>query len=257
MVNAIVFDCDGVLADTERYGHLPAFNQMFEELGIPAHWSEAEYGERLKIGGGKERLASLFTPEFIRTTGLPEDPAARAAVVAAWHARKTEIYGEMVRSGAVAARPGIARIIREALDAGWRLAVASTSAEASVRAILEQVAGADASRFEAVLAGDIVPRKKPAPDIYCLAINRLAISPARILVVEDSGNGVDAAAAAGLTSIATINDYTVDDDVSAAALVVDSLGDPGGPVTTVIADRRGSSVGQYAVLEDLERCLPT
>src|SRR5665213_684988 len=91
-MSALVFDCDGVLADTERYGHLPAFNQMFAEFGLPVHWSEDEYAIKLLIGGGKERLASLLTPDFVAEAGLPADQAGQAQAVAAWHRRKTEIY---------------------------------------------------------------------------------------------------------------------------------------------------------------------
>src|SRR5215831_15304167 len=129
----LVFDCDGTLADTERHGHLPAFNQAFAEFGLPVRWSEQEYGLKLRIGGGKERMASLLTPEFIAAAGLPVDPAGQAAAVAAWHRPKTEIYTGMVAEGRLPARPGIARVVEEAVAAGWSLAVASTSAEVSVR----------------------------------------------------------------------------------------------------------------------------
>ena len=127
-MRALIFDCDGVLADTERFGHLPAFNQTFAEFGLPVRWSEEEYGRRLKIGGGKERMASLLTPDLVEEAGLPRDPDDQRALVAQWHARKTAIYTAMVAAGDLPARPGIARIIGEALDAGWMLAVASTSA---------------------------------------------------------------------------------------------------------------------------------
>ncbi len=140
-MSALIFDCDGVLADTERDGHLPAFNRTFAEFGLPVRWSEEEYAEKLRIGGGKERMASLLTPAFVREAGLPEDADGQRAAIAEWHARKTAIYTEMVAGGALPARPGVTRLIGEALDAGWTLAVASTSAEPSVRAVLEHVAG--------------------------------------------------------------------------------------------------------------------
>ena len=140
-MNAIVFDCDGVLADTERYGHLPVFNQTFQELGFPLHWSEEEYGRKLQIAGGKERMASELTTEFVRANALPADREAQAALVANWHKHKTQIYTDMVAAGRLPPRPGVARIINEAQDAGWKLAVASTSAEPSVRAILEHAVG--------------------------------------------------------------------------------------------------------------------
>ncbi|MFD0591979.1 HAD-IA family hydrolase [Catellatospora coxensis] len=186
MVTALIFDCDGVLADTERYGHLPAFNQTFAEFGLPVRWDEQEYGRRLAIGGGKERMASLLTPEFVAAAGLPADPAGQAEAVAAWHRRKTAIYTAMVAAGDLPPRPGIARITEQAHAAGWRLAVASTSAEPSVRAVLEHAVGPDRARDFTVLAGDIVPRKKPAPDIYLLALDRLGLSAHDAVVIEDS-----------------------------------------------------------------------
>ncbi|HEV7711127.1 MAG TPA: HAD-IA family hydrolase, partial [Asanoa sp.] len=197
-MTALIFDCDGVLADTERHGHLPAFNQTFEEFGLPVRWDEEEYGRKLAIGGGKERMRSLLTPEFVAAAGLPTDPEGQAEALAAWHRRKTEIYTAMVAAGKLPARPGIARIIEEAYAAGWLLAVASTSAEPSVRAVLEHAVGAERARDFTVLAGDIVPKKKPAPDIYLLALDRLAVVPGEAVVVEDSGNGLAAARAAGI-----------------------------------------------------------
>ena len=138
---ALIFDCDGVLADTERDGHRPAFNQTFAEVGLPVRWSDEEYGVKLRIGGGKERMASLLTDEFVRANGLPADPEGQKELLADWHRRKTATYKEIVRAGRLPARPGIARIVGEAIAAGWTLAVASTSAEESVRAVLEHAVG--------------------------------------------------------------------------------------------------------------------
>lgn len=255
-MSAIIFDCDGVLADTERYGHLPAFNQTFAEVGVPLQWSEEEYGHKLEIAGGKERMASELTPEFVRAHHLPADREGRAALLGAWHKRKTQIYTEMVAAGKLPPRPGIRRIIGEAQDAGWRLAVASTSAEPSVRAILEQAAGPErAARFDVLLAGDCVPHKKPAPDIYLLALEKLGADPGGVLVIEDSRNGLEAARAAGLRCVITINGYTAHEDFSEAVLVVSSLGDPGGERSVVIANRSSSHSGDFVALTDLEACL--
>lgn len=255
-MSALVFDCDGVLADTERFGHLPAFNQTYQEFGLPLVWSEEVYGQKLQIAGGKERMASEFTPAFIAANGLPSDPDGQAALLADLHRRKTAIYTEMVASGKLPPRPGITRIIAAAQDAGWQLAVASTSAEPSVRAILEKAAGAErAARFDAVLAGDCVAHKKPAPDIYLLALETLHVDPSAVLVIEDSRNGFEAATSAGLSCVITVNGYTEREDFSGAALVVSSLGDPGGEATVVIANASAARPGDYVVLEDLEICL--
>jgi len=255
-VRALIFDCDGVLSDTERDGHLPAFNQTFAEEGLPVRWSEDDYAEKLRIGGGKERMASLLTPEFVAETGLPADADGQRELLAAWHGRKTAIYTGMVTAGRLPARPGVTRIIGEALDAGWTLAVASTSAEPSVRAVLEHVAGEEnAARFAAVLAGDVVPAKKPAPDIYLLALERLGAQPGEALVVEDSRNGLEAATGAGLRCLVTVNGYTEHEDFGEARMVVSSLGDPDGEHTRVLANRTRAAPGDWVTLRDLEACL--
>ena len=215
---ALIFDCDGVLADTERDGHRPAFNQAFAEAGMPVEWSEEEYGRKLKIGGGKERIASLFP-----------DPEADRERIAALHRRKTAIYKDIVRSGRLPGRPGVARIVAEARAAGWTLAVASTSAEESVRAVLEHVVGAETAAHFAVFAGDVVPAKKPDPGIYLLALDELGVDRADTIVVEDSRNGLLAAVGAGLRCIVTLSSYTGEEDMSEALIVVSSLGDPASP----------------------------
>lgn len=255
-MGTLIFDCDGVLADTERYGHLPSFNQTFEEFGLPFRWSEEEYGRKLAIGGGKERMSSMLTPEVVREAGLPEDPEALAAEVAKWHKRKTALYTEMVAAGKLPPRPGIRRLISDAQDAGWTLAVASTSAEPSVRAILEYAVGKErADRFDLLLAGDVVPKKKPDPAIYLLALERLGVPPAEVLVVEDSRNGLLAAVGAGLRCLMTVNGYTEEEDSSEAILVVSSLGDPDGERTRVIANRSKATPGDHITLADLEAVL--
>ena len=257
-MSALIFDCDGVLADTERDGHRVAFNQVFREFGLPLEWAEEEYGRKLLIAGGKERMASELTPEFVRANRLPSDPDGRAAELAKWHRRKTEIYTGMVAAGRLPARPGIRRLIGEAQDAGWTLAVASTSAEPSVRAILDQVAGPErAARFDLVLAGDVVAHKKPAPDIYQLVLERLAVPAAKTLVIEDSRNGLLAAVGSGLRCLMTVNGYTEAEDASEAALVVSSLGDPGGEVTRILANRSAANPGEWIGVADLEACLQT
>jgi len=252
-VPALIFDCDGVLADTERDGHRPAFNETFAEVGLPVNWSEAEYADKLRIGGGKERMASLLTPEFVAAHGLPADPAGQKELLADWHRRKTARYKEIVRSGQLPGRPGIARVVAEAIGAGWTLAVASTSAEESVRAVLEHAVGADhAARFS-VFAGDVVPAKKPDPAIYDLAVGELGIDRGDAVVIEDSRNGLLAAVGAGLRCVVTVSSYTAEEDMSEAVMVVSSLGDPGEPAV-VLANRGGARPAELVTLADLDAC---
>jgi HAD superfamily hydrolase (TIGR01509 family) len=252
-VPALIFDCDGVLADTERDGHRPAFNATFAEVGVPVNWSEDEYAVKLKIGGGKERMASLLTDEFVRANGLPTDAAGQKELLADWHRRKTARYREMVLDGQLPARPGVRRIVEEALGAGWALAVASTSAEESVRAVLEHAVGeANAAHF-AVFAGDIAPAKKPDPSIYNIALEHLSLTPRDAIVIEDSRNGLLAAVGAELRCVVTVSSYTVEEDMSEAVLVVSSLGDPGEPAVA-IANRSASEPDAVVTLADLDAC---
>jgi HAD superfamily hydrolase (TIGR01509 family) len=255
-VTALVFDCDGVLADTERHGHLPAFNATFEHFGLPVRWSEADYAEKLRIGGGKERMASLFQdPEFVRAAGIPDDESERAELLATWHRYKTARFKQMVADGEIPARPGIERIISGALDAGWTVAVASTSAEESVRAVLAHAVGEQTAARVPVFAGDVVPAKKPDPAIYLLTSEQLGLDPADTLVVEDSRNGLLAAVGAGLRCVVTVNDYTRGEDFAEAVLVVSELGDPDRPPIEVLANRGAAEPGRMVTLEDLRECL--
>src|ERR1700722_4062838 len=226
VTSALILDCDGVLADTELHGHLVAFNQTFEEFGLPDRWSVEEYKRRTRFGGSNARLASLLTPRVVAAAGLPADPEGQRAAVAAWHRRKTEIYLDLVARGAVPPRPGVARLVGEALAAGWLVAVASTSAARSVRATLTRAVGDETARQVTVFAGDVGPAKKPAPDIYRPPPPPLGVPAERAIVVEDSRNGLLAAVGAKLTCLVTVNEITAGEDFSAAAMVVSSRGDP-------------------------------
>ena len=258
MKKALIFDCDGVLADTEQFGHLPAFNRMWKEMGVPWEWSVEEYGRKLKIGGGKERMASLLQePAFLAAfPACPADEQARKEMIATWHKRKSAIYKEIVLSGKIPPRSGVRRLSEEALAAGWTLAVASTSAKESVDAVLHHAMGEDtAMRFSLVLAGDVVKAKKPAPDIYLLSARELGVSPADCIVVEDSNNGLLAAAAAGMKCVVTVCGYTRGEDFSHAAIVLTCLGDPGGEFCDVLKNRSAARPAGYFQVQDLERVL--
>lgn len=247
---ALIFDCDGVLADTERDGHRLAFNATFAELGIPVRWSVDGYADKLRIGGGKERMASLLTPDFVERWGLPTDAAGQQELLLYWHRRKTARYTQLIRDGKIPPRPGVARVAGEALAAGWQIAVASTSAASSVRAVLEHTVGAMADQFS-IFAGDAVARKKPAPDIYRLALDRLGVEPRDAVVIEDSQQGLIAARGAGLRTVVTVSGYTAGEDFAGATLVLTSLGGDGEPAR-VIADPLGIRPGPHIHLDDLK-----
>lgn len=254
---ALIFDCDGVLADTEKHGHLPAFNGAFEELGVPLRWDPIEYGEKVKIGGGKERMRSEFTADFAHAhPDMPQTDHGVTELVGRLHVRKTAIYTELIDGGAIEPRPGIARLARQADAAGWRLAVASTSAEPSVRAVLRRAVGEDLAARFAVFAGDIVTAKKPAPDIYLHALEALGVAAGDAVVIEDSGIGLRAARGAGLRTIVTVSGYTADEDFSGAALVLSSLGDEAqGEPAVALVDEYQVRPASEVTLEHIERVL--
>ncbi|OPZ20133.1 MAG: Phosphorylated carbohydrates phosphatase [candidate division BRC1 bacterium ADurb.BinA364] len=227
-MDALIFDCDGVLVDTERDGHRVAFNRAFEAKGLADRWDAPLYGELLKISGGKERMTHYFDRR-----GWPVAASEREAFIKSLHELKTDLFMQIVESGELPLRPGVARLVDEAIAAGAALAICSTSNERSVHAVAEILLGpARKARFREILAGDVVASKKPAPDIYNLAQERLGIPAGRCVVVEDSRNGLLAAKAAGMRCLVTYNDYTRDEDFSEADRVVAQLGDPPAPCVT-------------------------
>ena len=254
MTGTLIFDCDGVLADTERDGHLVAFNRMWREAGVNWQWNLAQYADKVKIGGGKERMASLGRDaDFRAVYDVPADENVWWETVAGWHKRKSEIYKEMIAAGALPGRPGVRRIAEEAWAAGWQLAVCSTSSLSSVQAVLDHVMGeATAAKFAGVFAGDMAKAKKPDPAIYQLALEKLGARPADCLVVEDSRNGLLAATAAGRPCIITVNDLTRNEEFHEAAIVVSSLGDPGGEPMVVLENRTRANPQHFITVQDLE-----
>lgn len=199
---ALIFDVDGALAETEE-AHRAAFNRAFAEAGLGWVWDRETYARLLKTTGGKERIAAF-------QRGRAD--ALGAEAVAALHRRKTAIYGESLATGALTLRPGVQTLIDRARAAGLRLAVATTTSRANVEALARCCWGAEASAvFDVVAAGDEVAAKKPAPDVFILALERLGLPPAQALAIEDSMNGARSAQGAGLAVLVTPSAYSAEE----------------------------------------------
>jgi len=220
-MKALIFDCDGVLVDTERDGHRVAFNKAFKQMEIREEWSVNLYKELLRVAGGKERIRHYFN-----MNGWPLKYSDKDLLIKVLHKLKTEIFMELISSGALPLRSGVARLIDEAIKENIKLAVCSTSNEKAVNTIIEKLLGPERKKkFNVILAGDVVSKKKPDPGIYNLAIEKLNVNPKECIVVEDSRNGLLAANAAGLKCIITTNGYTENENFSEADLAVNELGD--------------------------------
>jgi HAD superfamily hydrolase (TIGR01509 family) len=246
---ALIFDVDGTVADTERDGHRPAFNAAFADAGLDWTWSVELYGQLLEVTGGKERIRyymDRFRPNFEPARDLD-------GFVADLHRRKTEHYLRMLRAGAIPLRPGVLRLLREARDAGICLAIATTTTPENVITLLECSGGLDLPGwFEVIAAGDVVPAKKPAPDIYQLVLHQLGLPADACVAVEDSANGLRSALAADIRAVlVVVSSYTEGDDFSSASLVVDEFGGPGAPAHVLHGTLDGSDCVDVAALRAL------
>ncbi|NJN32136.1 MAG: HAD-IA family hydrolase [Synechococcales cyanobacterium RM1_1_8] len=270
---ALIFDVDGTLADNERHGHRVAFNQAFAAAGLNWHWSESFYGSLLKIGGGKERIAYYLDHHVLPHHVLPHhilhsaesplppvladaggDRRAIADLIAQLHQSKQQFYQHRLALGDIPLRPGVLRLLQAARAAGLRLAIATTSALPSALALVEQALPPGAvAWFEVIAAGDVVPQKKPAPDIYRYVLDKLELGAADCLVIEDSPVGLQAALAAGLATIVTVNGYTEGAAFNGAKLVLSDLGEPERPFRRSPAPSRyrGSTPGSTLICSAL------
>ena len=248
-LQALLFDCDGVLAETERDGHRVAYNQAMREMGITSEWSIEEYAELLLTAGGKERLKYYFNKHSSR---FPQD-TYNSSLIEEIYLKKTGIFKALANSGSLPPRSGIARIIREAHDQGLLLFVCSTSHRESVEALLRRNYGEEClSWFAKLYCGDVVTKKKPAPDIYLLAKDEFSLDVKRCFVIEDSRNGLLAARGAGMHCIITMSVYTVHEDFSEADIVTTCLGDPGGELCAITKSLKSLPERGYITVSDLD-----
>ncbi len=242
-LDALIVDVDGTIAETEE-AHRAAFNAAFREFGEAWEWDRALYGELLKVAGGRERIRHYlerFHPERLKDPNI--DTHVRAL-----HARKTELYSD--EAARLPLRPGITRLFSEALKAGARLAIATTTSRANVDALLGRTPDEPAlDWFNVVATGEWVEHKKPHPEVFDKTLERLGTRPERCLALEDSANGLEAAKAAGVPTLVTVNPYTEHETFRGAVAVLSHLGDPDTPMQV----HQGASHGRHLVDLDLLR----
>ena len=222
---ALLFDCDGVLADTERDGHRPAFNEAFEIKGLDTEWDVELYGKRLQVGGGKERMTAHWNEVGWPASMKEKSDKEKQAIVKELHLLKTDLFMKMIEDGKIPLRRGVLRVVDQAIENDIPLGVCSTSNEKAVSNLVLTLMGKERAKKFQIFAGDCVPKKKPSPDIYNLAAKTMGLDPAKTVVIEDSEIGNKAAKSAGMKCIVTKSSYTQDENFAGADMIVNQLGE--------------------------------
>ncbi len=224
-LQALIFDVDGTLAETEDL-HRRSFNEAFRQAGLGWHWDGVLYAELLQTTGGRERILRYVAD-------YAPDQRQRLNDLPALYEAKTSRYLALMREGALPLRRGVARLVRQARARGLKLAIATTSNPRNVRALLRSGFGEDGPSWFTIAAGDVAPKKKPAPDVYYQVLEALHLGPGNALAFEDSANGLQAARRAGLGVVATPSLFLANEDLAGALSIVSDLGEPDQPLRQI------------------------
>jgi len=246
-LEALIFDVDGTLANTEKDGHLKAFNMAFEQMGLDWYWSNKMYHHLLTVTGGKERIKfylESYNKDFYHDN--------LDSLINQIHKQKTANYVELIGQGLVPLRVGVKRLIDEALSKGIPLAIATTTTPANVDALINSTLGNEyMANFEFIGAGDMVAKKKPAADIYTYVLEKMDLEPCQTLAIEDSLNGLLSASSAGIESVMTVNEYTNDHNLDGALVVLDHLGDKDNKFSLISGDITNKTLVDVDYLREL------
>jgi len=246
-LKALIFDVDGTLANTEYDGHLRAFNEAFKFFELDWHWGSKLYSELLSVSGGKERLdyyIRYYNPNLKINLSVND--------IADIHNKKTEIFVNHVANGQISLRVGVARLIKEAVECGLKLGIATTTTQKNVEALIISALGESAlDNFEVIGAGDVVKRKKPAADIYRYVLDKMGFSSDNCIAFEDSKIGFNSATSAGLRTVVTLSEYTKTKNFEGALVVLDHLGDENQPFEIIKGSPTRHSFVSVGYLKEL------
>jgi beta-phosphoglucomutase-like phosphatase (HAD superfamily) len=246
-LEALIFDVDGTLANTEHDGHLRAFNETFKLFKLDWHWDSELYSDLLSVSGGKERLAHYinhYNPKLESDLSVND--------IADIHNKKTEIFVNHVANGDISLRIGVDRLIKEVIESGLRLGIATTTSLQNVEALMTSTLGESVlDGFEVIGAGDIVKSKKPAPDIYQYVLNKMRLSSHECIAFEDSQIGFASATSAGLKTVVTLSEYNKTKFFEGALVVLDHLGDENQPFEIIKGNPTNHSFVNIGYLKEL------